>query len=176
MRYYESLYIVNPNYEQNRLDEVMKTISDKISEYGFKTINHFVWGKKRLAYNIQEHKYGSYVLLHFETESLENLERFERFMVLQKTILRNQTVLLDDKPEKQSEKSESSTESVDKKEADPKSPKQDSNPEKNKKSEESAEADETPEPEQSEESAEADETPEPEQPEESAETEMKEEK
>ena len=131
MRYYESLYIVNPNYEQNRLDEVMKTVSDKISEYGFKTINHFVWGKKRLAYNIQEHKYGSYVLLHFETESLENLERFERFMVLQKTILRNQTVLLDDKPEKQSEKSESSTESVDKKEADPKSPKQDSNPEKN---------------------------------------------
>ena len=155
MRYYESLYIVNPNYEQNRLDEVMKTVSDKTSEYGFKTINHFVWGKKRLAYNIQEHKYGSYVLLHFETESLENLERFERFMVLQKTILRNQTVLLDDKPEKQSEKSESSTQSVDKKEADPKSPKQDSNPGKNKKSEESAEADETPEPEQSEESAEA---------------------
>ena len=154
MRYYESLYIVNPNYEQNRLDEVMKTVSDITSEYGFKTINHFVWGKKRLAYNIQEHKYGSYVLLHFETESLENLERFERFMVLQKTILRNQTVLLDDRPEKQSEKSESSTESVDKKEADPKSPKQDSNPEKNKKSEESAEADETPEPEQSEESAE----------------------
>ena len=177
MRYYESLYIVNPNYEQNRLDEVMKTVSDKISEYGFKTINHFVWGKKRLAYNIQEHKYGSYVLLHFETESLENLERFERFMVLQKTILRNQTVLLDDKPEKQSEKSESSTESVDKKEADPKSPKQDSNPEKNKKSEESAEADETPEPEQSEESeSEADETPEPEESEESAEAEMKEEK
>ena len=32
-----------------------------------------------------------------------NLDQFERFMVLQKTILRNQTVLLDDKPKKQSE-------------------------------------------------------------------------
>ena len=104
MRYYESLYIVNPNFEQSRLDKAMKTVSEKISEYGFKVINHFEWGKKRLAYNINEHKYGSYVLLHFETESVENLDRFERFMVLQKSILRNQTVLLDKKPQTQSEK------------------------------------------------------------------------
>ena len=104
MRYYESLYIVNPNYEQSKIDQVMKTVSDKVSEYGFNVINHFVWGKKRLAYNIQEHKYGSYVLMHFETNSVENLERFERFMVLEKSIVRNQTVLLDEKPEKKSEK------------------------------------------------------------------------
>ena len=110
MKYYESLYIVNPNYEQGKLDEVMKTVSETISEYGFKTINHFVWGKKRLAYNIQEHKYGSYVMLHFETESLENLDSFERFMVLQKPVLRNQTIVLDEKPEKHIEKASSSEE------------------------------------------------------------------
>ena len=85
----------------------MKTVTETISEYGFKTINHFVWGKKRLAYNIQEHKYGSYVLLHFETESTENLDNFERFMVLQKPILRNQTVALEEKPSKQTEKASS---------------------------------------------------------------------
>ena len=110
MRYYESLYIVNPNYEQGKLDEVMKTVSEAMSEYGFKIINHFVWGKKRLAYSIQEHKYGSYVLLHFETGSSENLDTFERFMVLQKPVLRNQTVVMDEKPKKQSEKSSLSDE------------------------------------------------------------------
>ena len=110
MRYYESLYIVNPNYEQGKLDEVMKTVSEAMSEYGFKIINHFVWGKKRLAYSIQEHKYGSYVLLHFETESSENLDTFERFMVLQKPVLRNHTVVMDEKPKKQSEKSSLSDE------------------------------------------------------------------
>ena len=110
MRYYESLYIVNPNYEQGKLDEVMKTVSEAMSGYGFKIINHFVWGKKRLAYSIQEHKYGSYVLLHFETESSENLDTFERFMVLQKPVLRNQTVVMDEKPKKQSEKSSLSDE------------------------------------------------------------------
>ena len=99
MRYYESLYIVNPNYEQERLDDVMKSVADKLSEYGFSIINHRIWGKKRLAYSIEKHKYGSFILLHFETESTENLERFERFMILQKTILRNQTVSLSIKPE-----------------------------------------------------------------------------
>ena len=43
MRYYESLYIVNPNYEQDRLDEAMKTVTDKMGEYGFSIINHRLW-------------------------------------------------------------------------------------------------------------------------------------
>jgi small subunit ribosomal protein S6 len=103
MRYYESLYIVNPNYEQERLDEVIKAVADKSIELGFSIINHRVWGKKRLAYSIEKHKYGSFILLQFETESITNLADFERFMILQKTILRNQTVTLSVKPEVQIE-------------------------------------------------------------------------
>ena len=99
MRYYESLYIVNPNYEQDRLDEVVQMVADKMGEYGFSIINHRVWGKKRLAYSIQKHKYGSFILLQYETELAESLDRFERFMVLQKPILRNQTVVLEARPE-----------------------------------------------------------------------------
>ena len=103
MRYYENLYIVNPSYEQDRLDEVMKTVSDKMGEYGFSIINHRLWGKKRLAYAIQKHKYGTFILLHYETETVENLDRFQRFMILEKPILRNQTVVLDTRPEVQKE-------------------------------------------------------------------------
>ena len=103
MRYYESLYIVNPNFEQDRLDEVMKTVTDKMGEYGFSIINHRLWGKKRLAYAIQKHKYGSFILLHFETETVENLNQFQRFMILEKPILRNQIVVLDTRPEVQKE-------------------------------------------------------------------------
>ncbi len=104
MKYYESLYIINPNYEQDRLDGIMKTVADKISEYGFSIINHHVWSKKRLAYPIQKHKYGTFVLLHFQTESAENLNRFERFMVFQKPIIRHQTVGLKKCPEVETEK------------------------------------------------------------------------
>ena len=157
MRYYESLYIVNPNYEQSRLDEIIKTVSDKITEYGFKTINHFVWGKKRLAYNIQQHKYGTYVLLHFETEGSMNLDQFERFMVIQKTILRNQTVLLDDKPKKQSEKSTSLDEAINKDKSEQRLVSEQSSTKKVEETNEPVEADETPKDDQ------ADETPEAEQ-------------
>ena len=99
MRYYESLYIINPNYEDNRLDETMKMVSEKCSDYGLKIINHRIWGKKRLAYSIQKHKYGSFILLHFECKSIEKLKEFDRFMILQNDILRNQTVVLSKKPQ-----------------------------------------------------------------------------
>ena len=98
MRYYESLYIVNPNYEQSRIDEVMKMVSDKGNDYKFKIINHQVWGKKRLAYSIQKHKYGSFILLHFGSKMVDKLKEFDRFMFLHNDILRNQTVVLDQEP------------------------------------------------------------------------------
>ena len=151
MRYYESLYIVNPNFEQGKLEEVMKTVTETISDYGFKTINHFIWGKKRLAYNIQEHKYGSYVLLHFETDSHENLDSFERFMVLQKPILRNQTVALQDKPGKQTEKVISGEEEK-------KDSSKDSSVKKQKTTDDAAKETETEEPKESEQEAEIEET------------------
>ncbi len=99
MRYYESLYIVNPNFEQERLNEVMQEVAEKVGGYGFKIINHRIWGKKRLAYAIQKHKYGTYVLLQFETEEVTRLADFERYMVLNKAVLRNQTVRLEHRPE-----------------------------------------------------------------------------
>ena len=98
MKYYESLYIVNPNFEQSRIDEVMKLVSDKCGDYKFKIINHHTWGKKRLAYSIQKHKYGSFILLHFASETADKLKEFDRFMYLNKHILRNQTVVLNQEP------------------------------------------------------------------------------
>ena len=99
MRYYESLYIVNPNYENERLNKEIDSVSKKAIELGFKPLNHKPWGKKRLAYVIDGHKYGAYIIFQFETESVSNLSEFERFMVLNKSVIRNQTVALSAKPE-----------------------------------------------------------------------------
>ena len=99
MRYYESIYIVIPNYENERLDKEIDSVSKKATELGFKSLNHKPWGKKRLAYAIDGHKYGAYIIFQFETESVSNLSEFERFMVLNKSVIRNQTVALSAKPE-----------------------------------------------------------------------------
>ncbi|RMF10719.1 MAG: 30S ribosomal protein S6 [Candidatus Neomarinimicrobiota bacterium] len=100
MRYYETLYIVNPNYEADRLEAVMKAVDQHLEPLeGLRVINHRIWGKKRLAYPIEKHKYGTYVLLQFESESPEVLKDFDQFLKLEKAVLRHQTLRLERKPE-----------------------------------------------------------------------------
>ncbi len=67
MRYYETLYIVNPNFEENRLQDIIGDITKEIGRFNFSVINHRVWGKKRLAFSVSKHKYGTYIMLQFET-------------------------------------------------------------------------------------------------------------
>ncbi len=99
MRYYETLYIVNPNYEQDRFDVVLKTVGGFMENEKVNVINHYAWGKKRLAYPIQKHKYGMYVLFQFESERVDFLPEFEQYLRLNKAVIRHQTVRLDERPE-----------------------------------------------------------------------------
>ena len=98
MRYYETLYILNPNFEQEKNDDIVKEVGEQINKSS-QVINHRLWGKKRLAYSIEQHKYGTYMLLQFETEEVKGLADFDNFMKLNKSILRFQTVRLSVKPE-----------------------------------------------------------------------------
>ena len=97
MRYYETVYIINPNFEQSRVDSIIKEIDKFISEFS-KVFSHNMWGKKKLAYQIDGQKYGTFVLLHFESESSNRIVDFESFMKLNSSVLRAQTIRLKSKP------------------------------------------------------------------------------
>ena len=99
MRYYETIYIVDPNLENLVLDKTMDEISKELGKTESKLINHRVWGKKRLAYQIEKQKYGTYVLLQFEEGNQEKMIDFSTWMKLNNSIIRHMTVLLDVKPE-----------------------------------------------------------------------------
>ena len=99
MRYYETLYILNPEYEQERIDNILKEVEEEASKFS-KVINHSVWNKKRLAYPVDNHRYGFYVLLQFESEDQGSLISFDNYLKLNKFILRYQSVRLDAQPEK----------------------------------------------------------------------------
>jgi small subunit ribosomal protein S6 len=99
MKYYEILYIVNPNYEQERLSKAMDNVWEELKKYKVEIINHRVWGKKRLAYMVQNHKYGTFVILQYGTEDTGFMTEFNVFMKLNKAVLRAQTVSLKEKPE-----------------------------------------------------------------------------
>ena len=99
MRYYETIYIVDPNLENLVLDKTMDEISKELEKTESKLINHRIWGKKRLAYQINKQKYGTYVLLQFEEGNQEKMIDFSTWMKLNNSIIRHMTVLLDVKPE-----------------------------------------------------------------------------
>ena len=97
MRYYETVYIINPNFEQSRVDSILKEIEQHLGEFS-KIISHDLWGKKKLAYQIDGQKYGTFVLLYFETESSSRISDFESFMKLNSSVLRAQTLRLNSRP------------------------------------------------------------------------------
>ena len=106
MRYYETLYIANPNYEQDRLVQLMESVANELKGNKVSIINHYIWSKKRLAYLIQKYKYGTFIILHFEAEKFDFLKDFDTYLKLDKSILRHQTILLDKKPDKYDGKTE----------------------------------------------------------------------
>jgi small subunit ribosomal protein S6 len=99
MRYYETLYIVNPNLENEALDITMGEIRSELEKTKSKLINHRVWGKKRLAYQIENQKYGCFILLQFEGGEQNQMNEFNTWMQLHQSVLRHMTVALDAKPE-----------------------------------------------------------------------------
>ncbi|HIB04226.1 MAG TPA: 30S ribosomal protein S6 [Candidatus Marinimicrobia bacterium] len=99
MRYYETIYIVNPNLENEVLDKTMVEIGKELEKTKSKLINHRVWGKKRLAYPIEKQKYGSFILMQFEGGDQSKMVDFDTWMKLNNSVLRHMIVGLDNKPD-----------------------------------------------------------------------------
>ena len=104
MRYYETIYIVDPNLDNTILEKTMTEIGQELEKAKAKIINHRDWGKKRLAYQVQNQKYGSFILLQFEIEKLSKMNDFDSWLRLNSLVLRHMTVSLEQKPDKYVEK------------------------------------------------------------------------
>ena len=105
MRYYETIYIVDPNLENTILEKTMTEIGVELQKTKAKIINHRDWGKKRLAYQVSNQKYGTFILLQFEIEDLNNMKEFDSSLKLNSLLLRHMTVSLDQKPKEYVDKS-----------------------------------------------------------------------
>ena len=110
MRYYETIYIVDPNLDSTILEKTMTEIGQELEKTKAKIINHRDWGKKRLAYQVNNQKYGSFILLQFEIKELSKMNDFDSWLKLNSLVLRHMTVSLDKKPDKYIEKKISGSE------------------------------------------------------------------
>ena len=72
MNYYETLYIIHSALDAGRIKEMVLSINKTLEKNGGKVLSLDVWGKKKLAYEIDKQKYGTYTLVQFSGDGSGN--------------------------------------------------------------------------------------------------------
>ncbi|RJR17582.1 MAG: 30S ribosomal protein S6 [Nitrospiraceae bacterium] len=94
MNYYEDMVIIDSNLDDTAVEETVQKIKDVIVKQGGEIIKAEVWGRRKLAYELNKHQKGNYVFLVFKAPSstiaeLENLSKVVdsiiKFMVVKLT-------------------------------------------------------------------------------------------
>lgn len=81
MNKYESVVIINPSVEEEKIKELSQKFTDIINNDG-KVEKIEDLGKKKLAYEVKKNKEGYYVVINFEAnpDLIAELERNYRIM------------------------------------------------------------------------------------------------
>ncbi len=92
-RIYETTFIVNAAFEDNDIDAVFTKVKNYIENHGAEILEVNRWGRRRLAYPINKKYNGYYIHMIFEAPP-STIPIFERFMILEDTVLRHLTLIL----------------------------------------------------------------------------------
>ena len=72
MNYYDTLYIIHPALDAGRVKEMVLSVNQTLEKNNGTVAAIDVWGKKKLAYEIDKQKYGTYVLVQFTGDGSGN--------------------------------------------------------------------------------------------------------
>ena len=95
MNYYETLYIIHAALDAGRIKEIVLGTNKILEKYGGEVYSIDVWGKKKLAYEIDKQKYGTFVLLQFKGDGSGN-SQLNRELEHNPNILAYLTVKIDE--------------------------------------------------------------------------------
>tara|TARA_X000000368_G_scaffold316166_1_gene253544 strand:- start:9031 stop:9396 length:366 start_codon:yes stop_codon:yes gene_type:complete len=98
MNYYEILYVVNPNHSSDKISEIIGEVSKHIESKKHGIVNHNFWEKKQLAYSVNKHKHGNYIILNAEFKNSNFVNEFKVFLNLHSEVLKYIIIKLEDKP------------------------------------------------------------------------------
>ena len=93
MRYYETLYLINPDLAEDTYRDVVDKFNNLIEKNNGVTIKVDEWGKKTLAYDIKKFDKGYYVLLRYCGEP-DLLAELRRYFKLDDRVLKYQSIKL----------------------------------------------------------------------------------
>lgn len=88
MRTYEIMYVVRPNIEEDAKKAVIERFSEILTSNGAEIIETKDWGKRRLAYEIQDFKEGFYQIVRIKSTDVATNE-FDRLAKINDDIIRH---------------------------------------------------------------------------------------
>lgn len=82
MRKYETIFILNPDLEQEQTQSAIEKVKEIITQGNGEILKFEDWGKRKLAYQVRKKSKGHYILIHFSGTPtlLSELERNYRVM------------------------------------------------------------------------------------------------
>ncbi len=96
MNFYESIFIARPSLLDEDVAKITEKVKGVIEQGGGKVQKIENWGKKKLAYEVQKEKKGTYVFLFFQSDG-KVISELDRAYRLDDAIMKFLTVKLDKK-------------------------------------------------------------------------------
>src|ERR671923_1298677 len=100
MLLYETIFIIHPELNEEDVEEHIKRVENLVTRLGGEVLKTERWGKKRLAYEVDKHRYGFYVLLRLRGDAaiLPELERHYR---LTEGVIKSLVIRLEAEPKEE---------------------------------------------------------------------------
>jgi small subunit ribosomal protein S6 len=86
--HYEILLMLDPELPEQRQEEIVTRVRELIERSGGAWLRHDVWGRRRLAYEINHKGEGIYHLLQFDVEP-ETLDELSRILRITDGVMRH---------------------------------------------------------------------------------------
>ncbi|MBD1379846.1 30S ribosomal protein S6 [Metabacillus arenae] len=88
MRKYEIMYIIRPNIEDEAKKALVERFNGVLTENGAEINETKEWGKRRLAYEINDFRDGFYMILKAQANT-EAVQEFDRLAKINDDIIRH---------------------------------------------------------------------------------------
>lgn len=95
MRKYELLYVLQPDLDEEQLKALQDKVSGIIAQQGGQNEEVKEWGKRRLAYEINDHREGYYFEVHFDGTP-QVIDELDRVIKITNGILRHIIVRIEE--------------------------------------------------------------------------------
>ena len=96
MRNYEIMYVVRPNIEEDAKKVLIERFEEILTSNGAEIIESKDWGKRRLAYEINDFKEGFYQIVRVKSTD-EATNEFDRLAKINDDIIRHIVVREEEK-------------------------------------------------------------------------------